>query len=126
MSRLFIFAIGGTGSRVVKSLAMLLASGVKINAREIIPIIIDPDSTNGDMQRTVDILKHYRRINKKIETAPNNDLIRDSRAPFHDSITIYGTTALNQTASTDASGSGSGQKIQFVGPMRRVGNDSQQ
>jgi hypothetical protein len=73
MSRLFIFAIGGTGSRVVKSLAMLLASGVKINAREIIPIIIDPDSTNGDMQRTVDILKHYRRINKKIETAPNNE-----------------------------------------------------
>lgn len=28
MSRLFLFAIGGTGSRVVKSLTMLMASGV--------------------------------------------------------------------------------------------------
>ncbi len=72
MSRLFIFAIGGTGSRVVKSLAMLLAAGVEIKAREIIPIIIDPDSTNGDMQRTVDILKHYRRVHNKIGFEKNN------------------------------------------------------
>lgn len=70
-SRLFIFAIGGTGSRVVKSLAMLLASGVRINAREVIPIIIDPDSTNGDMKRTSDILKHYRRIHKRIAFKKN-------------------------------------------------------
>jgi hypothetical protein len=76
MARLFIFAIGGTGSRVVKSLAMLLASGVEINASEIIPIIVDPDSTNGDMQRTIDILKYYGRIHKKIETAPNNKFFK--------------------------------------------------
>ena len=65
-SRLFIFAIGGTGSRVVKALTMLLASGVDIKARQIIPIIIDPDSTNGDMKRTIEILKLYNRIRKKL------------------------------------------------------------
>lgn len=63
MAKLFLFAIGGTGSRVVKSLAMLLASGVEIeNTDSIIPIIIDPDSTNGDLTRTVDILKEYKSI----------------------------------------------------------------
>lgn len=63
MAKLFLFAIGGTGSRVVKALAMLLASGVKIkNTDEIIPIIIDPDSSNGDLTRTVEILKNYKYI----------------------------------------------------------------
>ena len=41
--KLYIFGIGGTGSRVIKSLVMLAASGVKIEANAIVPIIVDPD-----------------------------------------------------------------------------------
>jgi hypothetical protein len=63
MAKLFLFAIGGTGSRVVKSLTMLLAAGVKMeNTSTIIPIIIDPDSSNGDLTRTVKILQEYKNI----------------------------------------------------------------
>jgi len=66
MAKLFVFAIGGTGSRVVKALAMLMASGVKIeNTHTIIPIIIDPDSANGDLTRTEEILRLYKNIQKK-------------------------------------------------------------
>ena len=66
MAKLFLFAIGGTGSRVVKSLVMLLASGVKMeNTESIIPIIIDPDSSNGDLTRTIEILKEYKNIRDK-------------------------------------------------------------
>lgn len=61
-SKLFLFGIGGTGSRVVKSLAFLLGAGVKVNASKIIPIIIDPDRANGDMNRTMEILRYYQRI----------------------------------------------------------------
>jgi hypothetical protein len=69
MAKLFLFAIGGTGSRVVKSLSMLLASGVSIkNTDTIIPIIIDPDSSNGDLTRTIDILKEYKSIRDKSYT----------------------------------------------------------
>lgn len=60
--RLFLFCIGGTGSRVLRSLIFLLASGVDIKAREIIPIIIDPDKDNGDVERTLNLLKAYRNI----------------------------------------------------------------
>lgn len=63
--KLFIFGIGGTGSRVIKSLSFLLAAGTEINASEVIPIIVDPDRANGDMNRTVDILKYYQRIREK-------------------------------------------------------------
>ena len=65
---LYVFGIGGTGSRVLKSLMFLLASGVKINTERIIPIIIDPDLSNGDLNRTYDILKNYSNIKKDIES----------------------------------------------------------
>lgn len=72
MSKLFIFGIGGTGARVIKSLTMLLAAGVELkdsNGDEIskvIPIIIDPDSSNGDLTRTSTILQRYQAIRKKL------------------------------------------------------------
>ncbi|MBR0500646.1 MAG: hypothetical protein IJJ72_06585 [Bacteroidales bacterium] len=72
MSKLYIFGIGGTGSRVLKSLTMLLASGVDINASEIIPIIIDPDYSAGDLTRTVDMMRLYDRIRKTFKFTSNN------------------------------------------------------
>jgi hypothetical protein len=63
MAKLFVFGIGGTGSRVIRSLVMLMAAGVKIrNCDKIVPIIIDPDTQNGDMNRTVELLKTYKHL----------------------------------------------------------------
>ena len=66
MSKLFVFGIGGTGSRVIKSLTYLLASGVDINVSKIVPIIIDPDEANGDVNRTITLLNDYCSIRKEI------------------------------------------------------------
>lgn len=68
--RLFIFAVGGTGARVLKSLIMLLATGIKpvdengnpLKDVEIVPIIVDPHKANDDLKRTEDLLKTYREI----------------------------------------------------------------
>lgn len=67
MTNLFIFGIGGSGSRVIKALVMLLASGVQLpeNIR-IIPIFVDPDRSNGDLNRTIDILLKYQNIRCKL------------------------------------------------------------
>lgn len=64
MAKLYVFGIGGTGSRVLKSLTMLLASGVKLqnDFDTLVPIIIDPDAANGDLNRTADILTKYQSI----------------------------------------------------------------
>ena len=65
MARLFVFAIGGTGSRVLKSLTMLLASGIKPDPQkewEIVPIIIDPHKSNEDLKRTERLLGNYQSI----------------------------------------------------------------
>lgn len=68
MARLYIFAIGGTGSRVLKALTMLLASGVKPTSNrdfEIVPIIIDPHKSNEDLQRTERLLGNYQTISNE-------------------------------------------------------------
>lgn len=59
MSKIYVFAFGGTGSRVLKSLTMLLAAGVKTQATEIVPIIIDPDAGCGDKTDTVGLMNQY-------------------------------------------------------------------
>lgn len=61
--RLFIFAIGGTGARVLRALTMLLAAGVRTpDHLTIVPILLDMDMQNGDAARTLRALQWYRTI----------------------------------------------------------------
>ncbi len=73
MSKLYVFAIGGTGARVIKSLTMLLASGVDTNGFSVVPIIIDPDAASADLTRTVGLLKNYQAIRTHIPIGSNTD-----------------------------------------------------
>jgi len=71
MSKLYVFGIGGTGSRVIKSLTMLLAAGVDCGADTIVPIIIDKDTSNKDLTRTHELIKEYIEVQgvaKRIKT----------------------------------------------------------
>lgn len=66
MQRLFIFAIGGTGSRVLRALNYLLAAGVKGMDTDtaVYPLIIDYDKDNGDLARTRKALENYQGLHK--------------------------------------------------------------
>lgn len=83
MSKLYIFGIGGTGSRVLRSLTMLLASGVKLGSdiETIVPIIIDPDMSNADLTRTDAIISSYKKINEslKIGRSQQNQCFFDTK-----------------------------------------------
>lgn len=65
MGKLYVFGIGGTGARVIRSLTFLLSAGVKCDS-EIVPIIIDPDLNNGDLTRTVKLLHKYQAVRQKL------------------------------------------------------------
>ncbi|MFN0081407.1 MAG: hypothetical protein ACKVOM_02730 [Ferruginibacter sp.] len=71
MGRLFLFGIGGTGARVVRSLTMLLSTGVKVNCDKIVPIIIDVDSKNEDTARTIKAMDMYKLIRDKVYASKN-------------------------------------------------------
>jgi hypothetical protein len=68
MTKLYIFGIGGTGARVLKAFTMLLAAGCKLNNgfSTVVPILIDPDTANGDLNRTKEILKLYQQIRNQV------------------------------------------------------------
>ncbi len=64
--KLYIFGIGGTGSRVLRSLVILASTGIKVDADAIIPIVIDPDFANADLTITNDLIKTYISIRKTL------------------------------------------------------------
>lgn len=79
MAKLYIFGIGGTGARVLRSFTMMMASGIEINTtdsqdaiNEVIPIIIDPDASNADLTRTVTLMNNYRDVRSNLSFSSNN------------------------------------------------------
>ena len=68
MAKLYVFGIGGTGSRVLRSFTYLLASGVKLQGfSEVVPIIIDADKTAGDKTELVRLLRDYSKLYKMVD-----------------------------------------------------------
>jgi len=81
MGKLFVIGVGGTGSRVMHSLMMLLASGMKINASEVIPMIIDTDVNNGNLNDFKDLARNYALIYEKAKAEENHFFHTKVRAP---------------------------------------------
>ena len=98
MSKIYIFGIGGTGARVIRSLTMLLAAGVKPggNIDTVIPVIIDPDKSNGDLTRTITLLKDYKFINEHLRFGKNSQ-----SAFFRTKIDDLGTNFRMQVADVE-------------------------
>ena len=71
MSKLYVFVIGGTGSRVLKALTMLLAAGVECKST-IVPVIIDPDQDAADLTRATELMKLYAKIREKNKYPDNS------------------------------------------------------
>lgn len=90
MSKTYIFAIGGTGARVLRSLTMLMASGIKdANGNPfdgtICPIIIDYDEHNGDKDRAIQTMKRYSAVHDLImkgKDAGLNAKLTEGKKPF--------------------------------------------
>lgn len=66
MPKLFVFGIGGTGSRVLKSLTMLLASGLKAGKFDVVPILVDPHKDLKELNDCKSLLKLYQKLHVKI------------------------------------------------------------
>ena len=71
--RLFLFLVGGTGSRVMRPLIMQLAAGIHPTNEagqpmplEIIPIVVDPHKANEDLKRTDNLMRWYKQIRRQL------------------------------------------------------------
>lgn len=84
MSKTYIFAVGGTGARVMRSLTMVLASGGNQIPKdmEIVPMIYDYDLNNGDKDRTVEVMDLYQKLHDTIYESSNAITLERSKGVF--------------------------------------------
>lgn len=65
MSRLFVFAIGGTGARVLKAFTMLSAAGVQLEGCDmVVPILIDPHKDLAELKDVKHLLDLYLKVHR--------------------------------------------------------------
>ena len=66
MSRVFVFCIGGTGLRVMKSITMLLAAGMDANGYTIVPIPLDPHIDLEEKRKLNSLMKEYESVHDAV------------------------------------------------------------
>ena len=78
MKRVFVFCIGGTGLRVMKSITMLLAAGMDAKGYTIVPVLIDPHMDLEEKRNLQTLIGEY-------ETVYNNVILSDGKRlnPIH-------------------------------------------
>lgn len=84
MKRVFVFCIGGTGLRVMKSITMLLAAGMKTNGYQVVPIIIDPHLDFGEKKGLDGLIELYEHIYNDVT---DNGKLKDLDGFFSTSLT---------------------------------------
>jgi hypothetical protein len=88
MSKLYVFGIGGTGARVLKSLTMLLSAGADCGVDTIVPIIIDRDMSNKDLSRTKLLIEDYIIVNRIAKTNGNNKFFKTNIHLLNDELCL--------------------------------------
>lgn len=65
MKKVFVFCVGGTGIRVMKSITMLMASGMSTNGYAIVPVILDPHLDLEEKKNLHTLIESYQDIYDK-------------------------------------------------------------
>lgn len=64
--KVFVFCIGGTGIRVMKSIMMLLAAGMDTEEATIVPVLVDPHRDLEERQNLQALIADYKAIYDRI------------------------------------------------------------
>lgn len=115
MNNLYIFAIGGSGERVMRSLIMLLAAGVKINANSVTPVFVDNDKKSAALTRCKNLISYYN--NGLSDGMPGigtlcQQLPSDKRPSFFE-------TKINEPIMLDIAGNQIGNLEQIIGNLKK-------
>ena len=74
MKKVFVFCIGGTGIRVMKSIVMLMAGGMRTNGYTIVPVILDPHLDLEEKKNLHTLIDSYKEIHERSVHQGNSTL----------------------------------------------------
>jgi len=97
MKKVFVFCVGGTGIRVMKSITMLMAGGMSTGGYMVVPVIIDPHLDLEEKKNLHSLIDSYREV--------------------YDRSTLDGTSQLN------ALGGFFNSEIRTLGSLNNQSND---
>lgn len=84
--KVFVFCIGGTGLRVMKSIIMLLAAGIDSKGFDIIPIIVDPHQDLKEKSDLDILIDNYIKIYNSSVGTGTDDVKNPLNGFFHTTI----------------------------------------
>lgn len=80
MDKLYVFAVGGTGERVLRSLVMEIAGGLQLNCNVVQPVIVDSDDQSHAIGNVRNLVAAYQKARELYDLGqnyvPKNDLTR--------------------------------------------------
>lgn len=119
MKKVFVFCIGGTGIRVMKSITMLMASGMNTNGYAVVPIILDPHLDLDERKNLYTMLEKYKDIYNK---STNNGSLNNLRGFFNSEIVTI--EELNNQTNDIQQASGSKEKFRsYIGEANLAADD---
>lgn len=74
MKKVFVFCIGGTGIRVMKSITMLMAGGMSTSGYTVIPVILDPHLDLEEKKNLHSLIDSYKDVYAKSINNGNSTL----------------------------------------------------
>lgn len=119
MKKVFVFCIGGTGIRVMKSVTMLMASGMSINGYTVVPVILDPHLDLEEKKNLHTLLSSYQDIYNK---STNNGSLNHLDGFFNSEIVTI--NELNNQLNDTQQASGSKEKFRsYISEANLAAND---
>ena len=120
MKKVFVFCIGGTGIRVMKSIAMLMAGGMDTNGYTVVPVILDPHLDLEEKKNLHSLIDSYKDIYNK--TINNGSSTLNSLDGFFNSEIRTINELINQTNDTQQN-AGSKEKFRSYIELANLGAD---
>lgn len=85
MKKVFVFCVGGTGLRVMKSVTMLMAAGMDTNGYTVVPVKVDPHRDLGERKGLNVIIEDYNKIYKG-SVCNGNEILNPMKGFFSSAI----------------------------------------
>lgn len=120
MKKVFVFCIGGTGIRVMKSIIMLMAGGMDTNGYTVVPVILDPHLDLEEKKNLNSLIDSYKDIYKK--SINNGSSTLNSLQGFFNS-EIKTINELNNQTNDTQQNSGSKEKFRSYINLANLGTD---
>lgn len=121
MNKVFVFCIGGTGIRVMKSITMLMAGGMSTNGYVVVPIIVDPHLDLEEKKNLHSLIESYQNIYER-SVSNGNSTLNPLDGFFNSKIETLPDIKTKQTDTKPASGLN--EKFRNYINVARLGTDN--